>query len=108
MAFDQIRNDLKTINFDALRLDCDNRFEAVILKEELQKLVARLESFFGSPAWPSQNRLSMKVRQVIDGFGGIMQGQTLYYRDTGEDSVYAMLWPWQDGQHTTLKVFKPV
>jgi hypothetical protein len=108
MAFQQIRDDLKSITFDTLRLDCDNRFEAVIVKEEMQKLTTRLESFFGSPAWPSSKQLSFQVRQLIEGFGGITQGQTLYFRDTGDDTVLAMLWPWQDGLHTTLKVIKPV
>ena len=108
MPFEQLRSELKGVNFDTLRLDCDNRFEAVIVKDELQKLVSRLELFFGSPAWPSQNRLSFQARQLIEGFGGIMQGQTLYLRDAGKDTVFAMLWPWQDGLHTTVKVVKPV
>ena len=61
MDFDEIRNSVKDIKLDSLRLDCDNHFEAVVVKEEMDKLTARLDSFFGPPAFPSKNRLSMQI-----------------------------------------------
>lgn len=106
MGFDELRKQIKVINLDNLRLDCDNHFEAVILKSGLDKLIERLERFFGSPAWPSKNKLTIKMQETINGFGGIMVGQTLYFRDKGNDIVFAMLWPWQDGQRTTVKIVK--
>ncbi|RJP27198.1 MAG: hypothetical protein C4533_08300 [Candidatus Omnitrophota bacterium] len=108
MEFNEIRKELEGVDFDTLRTDCDNYFEAVILKEELEKLRTRLEKTFGSPAWPSKEKLSMQVRQTIDSFGGIMSGQTLYYNTDGKDAIFAMLWPWQDGQHTTVKIIQKV
>jgi hypothetical protein len=108
MEFDQLKSALKSLAFDSTRLDCDNQFEGVILREEIEKLTARLEKFFGSPAWPSENTLSLDARQTINYFGGVMPGQTLYYWSQGEDSVFAMLWPWKDGQRTTVKVVKKV
>jgi hypothetical protein len=106
MQFSQIKEGLKDVSFDALRTDCDNYFEAVILKEELTKLTERLANLFGSPAWPSKNRLSFRIQEAIKGFGGIMPGQTLYSLEQGSDAVFAMLWPWQDGKHTTIKIIK--
>jgi hypothetical protein len=106
MQFDEIKTGVKEVKFDSLRMDCDNYLEAVVLKEEVSKLVNRLNSVLGSPVWPSNQRLSLEVRQVIDSFGGIMPGQTLYFRNQGSDVIFAMLWPWQDGVHTTLKVVK--
>jgi len=41
---------------------------------------------------------------MIEEFGGIRPGQTLYFWNEGKDAVFAMLWPWQDGYHTTVKI----
>lgn len=104
MEFDQVRAGLKDLRFDTLRTDCDNFFEAVIVKNELKKLNSRLETFFGSPVFPSKKRLSFQAEDAIQGFGGIMAGQTLYFWNEGKEAIFAMIWPWQDGQHSTIKV----
>ncbi|MDD5155054.1 MAG: hypothetical protein PHF11_01015 [Candidatus Omnitrophica bacterium] len=106
MEFNEIKNEVKDIPFEALRLDCDNNFEAVVIKDELEKLHARLQAFFGSPVFPSKERLSFQVRQIVDGFGGILPGQTLYFWSRGKDAIFSMLWPWKDGMHTTIKIIK--
>jgi hypothetical protein len=104
MQFDDLKEEVKGISFDSLRMDCDNYFEGVVLKDELNKLTAKLEAFFGSPAWPSRNRIPYRAQEMINGFGGIMSGQTLYFWNQGKSAVAAMLWPWQDGQRTTIKI----
>jgi hypothetical protein len=103
MKFENIVNDVKKICFDTLRKDTSGYFEAVILKKEIQSLSNCLEKFFGIPLYPSQNSLSFEVQRVIDDFGGITSGQTLYYSGNKE-IVFAMLWPWQDGMHITVKI----
>jgi len=106
MEFEEIKKAVKEIRLDTLRLDSDTNFEAVIVKEEMDKLIALLEGFFGSPAFPSKNRLPLQIHESINAFGGIMPGQTLYYLSQGNDTIFAMLWPWQDGQHITVKIIK--
>jgi len=106
MQFDELKDEVKTVQFDTLRCDTDNNLEAVVDKDELEKLTARLEKFFGAPVFPPENRLTLAMRQAIDGFGGIMPGQTLYYRNQGEEIIFAMLWPWSDGERTTIKIIK--
>jgi hypothetical protein len=46
------------------------------------------------------------VQKVIDDFGGIMAGQTLYFTKQADGVIFAMLWPWQDGIRITLKAGK--
>ena len=104
MEFNDIKKEVKNLAFDSLRTDCDNYFEAVVIKEELAKLNDRLRSLFGEPAWPSKSRLSFQAQEAIKGCGGIMAGQTLYFKNEGSESIFAMLWPWQDGLRTTLKI----
>ncbi len=104
MEFDAIRKDLKALSFETLRTDCDNFFEGVIIRQELDKLNLQLKNLLGEPVYPSKNRLAFKVKETVDGLGGIMPGQTLYYKNLGADGIFAMLWPWKDGQRTTVKI----
>ena len=106
MQFNEIRKELESVIFDTLRADSDNYFEAVIVKDELVKLTEILERFFGSTAWPSQNKLSSQIEDAISSFGGIAAGQALYFWNQGSDTVFAMLWPWQDKRHVTVKIIQ--
>jgi len=106
MEFNEIKKEVKGVGFETLRTDSDNFLEAVNIKEELGRLNDRLKAFFGEPAWPSKDKLSFQAQETIKGFGGIMPGQTLYFKSEGRDSTFAMLWPWQDGKHTTVKIVR--
>jgi hypothetical protein len=72
----------------------------------MDKLITCLESFLGPPIFPSKNRLSLEMKRNINAYGGIISDQTLYYSTQGSDTFFAMLWPWSDGQHTTVKIIK--
>jgi len=106
MEFNSIKEEIKKISFEELRNDCDNYFEGVLVKAELEVLNQRLKVFFGEPAWPSAGRLAFKAKEATDRFGGIMPGQTLYFRSEGQDEIFAMLWSWQDGMRTTIKLIQ--
>ena len=106
MDFKKIRQVVKEVQLDTLRLDEEDNFEAVVLKEQVAKLTQRLESFFGKPVFPSNDKLPTQILQTIDAFGGIMPGQTLYYWGQGKDAIFAMLWSWSDGKHITVKIIK--
>ena len=106
MQFSEIKEEVKSVDFEATRTDCDNYFEAVVVKNELAKLGERLSKFFGEPAWPSKNRLSYQMQEAVKAFGGIMPGQTLYFKNQGNEEIFAMLWPWQDGVRTTIKIIQ--
>lgn len=106
MQFDEIRKELEGVVFDNLRIDGHNYFEAVIVKNELAKLTASLQRLFGSPAWPSKNRLLLQAQEITKDFGGIKPGQSLYFWNEGKDAIFAMLWPWQDGLHITVKIIQ--
>jgi len=106
MDFNLIRNGIKKLSFNELRTDCDNFFEGVIFSEELEKLNDQLQGFLGLPVYPSKIRPPLKALEAANGFGGIMSGQTLYYKHDGSIGVAAMLWPWKDGKRTTLKIIQ--
>ncbi|MFA5361905.1 MAG: hypothetical protein WC335_01490 [Candidatus Omnitrophota bacterium] len=104
MDFNVLKDELKIFAFDALRKDENVYFEAVILKSELIKMIAVLEKFFGPPVWKSpKEKLTAEMNESIREFGGIVAGQTLYFLSDGKSKIFAMLWPWQDHEHITLK-----
>jgi hypothetical protein len=103
MQFKQLKEEVKALGFNEIRIDADSIFEAVIVKKSLAALTPKLDKFFGAPVWPSQNPLSLQAKEVIKDQGGIWPGQTLYFWYENNISIFAMLWPWSDGQHITLK-----
>ena len=103
MQFADLIKEVKAAVFDQVRVDSEDYFEGVILKENLEGLITRLNGFFGPALWPSKNGLSKETQNVIKDFGGIMAGQTLYFCRQDNLSIFVMLWPWSDGQHITLK-----
>ena len=104
--FNVIRKDMQMFNFEVLRIDCDNFFEGVIVGQELDKLNGQLKCLLGDAVYPAKDKLAHKVSQAVEGLGGLLPGQTLYYKDSGADSIIAMLWPWKDGQRTTVKIIR--
>lgn len=108
MDFEEIKKAAGETQIETLRSSSDDNFEAVIVKAQVSKLVTRLEDFFGPPAFPSKDKLSSEISRAIDTSGGIMPGQTLYYHNYGDYIIFAMLWPWGDGERITVKIIKKV
>lgn len=104
MQLAEIRKELKDISFIMVREETRDYFEAVILKSELAKLTPKLEKFLGQRIWPSNNKLSDVIEISIREFGGVMAGQELYFYQRDNETVFAMLWPWSNGTHVTLKI----
>lgn len=106
IEFTQLKAALKSIDFNMIRQDTENYFEAVLAKEHLPELVLELEKNLGLPVWPSKDRLSPRIEKNIEEFGGVREGQTLYFGEGEGIYLVAMLWPWQDNKRITLKMAK--
>ena len=107
MEFDEIKAEVKKVELDMTRMDNENYFEAVIGKARLEGVVRVLEGIFGAPAWPSDKKLLKDTEKLIKSVGCLRKGQTLYLLNNRSGcSVFAMLWPWQDGERVTIKMSK--
>ncbi|MDP3142693.1 MAG: hypothetical protein Q8N14_01920 [Candidatus Omnitrophota bacterium] len=104
MKFEELKNEIKAISFEALREDSEDFFEAVLVKKDLEDLSSSLSKFFGAPAFPSDKPLSPQAQSVVADFGDIMDGQILYFWCQDANAIFAMLWPWGDKEHITLKM----
>ena len=104
MEFKKVKADIKSIELDVTRIDNDDYFEVVVKKNCLGGIIQILENIFGSPAWPSSAGLSKEIEKAIKNLGGLRSGQTLYAMTKDEFCLFAMLWPWQDGERITIKI----
>ncbi len=106
MEFNKLKTELKSAQLDTLRIDNDDYFEAVIKSSHLNGIIHILEGVFGPPAQPSRNKLSKEIENLIKDAGGLRRGQTLYFLNKEGRSIFAMLWPWRDGEKITIKIVK--
>ena len=106
MEFSRVKEEIKRIGFTETDADSDNLFEGTVLKDKVGTVLSTLQGFFGEPAWPSKNRLTLRMEKLIKQYGGIMAGQTLFLENQENEVLFAMLWPWKDGKHTTVKIIQ--
>ena len=103
MDFEKIKSDIKNKPLDNMRVDNDMYFEVVVIKENVGEIMQLLEGAMGKPAWPSKDKLTKDIQSLADKFGGLRKGQTLFFLNKDGVSLFAMLWPWQDGKRVTIK-----
>lgn len=58
----------------------------------------------GPPVKPAGQKPTKEILPLTQAYGGIRTGQTLFVREFEDVTVIAMFWPWEDDEHTTLKM----
>jgi hypothetical protein len=80
--------------------------EAVITLEELEALRSFLEKHLGPAAKESGKEVSFSqgIRELVDALGGLRIEQSFFYKQDGNQIIYAAIWPWRsDPNKITLK-----
>jgi hypothetical protein len=78
--------------------------ELVFYNEEIDEWHRILSEVLGPPAKPAGIRPTKDMLRMTEDYGGIQTSQTLFMREFDDFTVIAMFWPWQDGEHVTLKI----
>lgn len=78
--------------------------EIVIREKDTQKWQELLREYFGPAVKSRGEKASKKDKEITEEFGGIWQDQTLFIKSDKGKMIIAMLWPWQSGENTTLKI----
>ena len=104
MQFKELRMKVEGIGFEKVRSNTDDFFEAFLPVDKLPDLISVLETLLGPPAIPNSKGVSQPVQQIAEEYGGIWAGQTFYYQAQEDRALFAMLWPWADKEHITLKL----
>ena len=87
-----------------MRCDQDDYYEVVVLNDEIESWEKTLTSILGPARKPKGVKPSKDDLNLTKASGGIRVNQTLFERSFGDYSVIAKFWPWEDNEHTTLKM----
>ena len=78
--------------------------ELVFYSKDSDKWSQALTEILDLPAKPAGVKPEEGDTVLTQNFGGIHENQTLFKKPSNAGAIIAMLWPWQDGVHTTLKL----
>ncbi|MCK9573893.1 MAG: hypothetical protein M0R20_05820 [Candidatus Omnitrophica bacterium] len=104
MTLQNIIDKLTSINIAEKRTISEEYGEIVLLNKDLSTLNKIFADIFGEPEKKQGVKPSKDILLLTKDYGGIWENQTLFKKDNGENIIIAMLWPWQDNIHTTLKM----
>jgi len=104
MTFLDFLAQIQTLRIEESRAHTGEYFEAVIAKDGLEPLHKILTAYFGPPLKPEGHSASWKANRRAKPYGGIRKDQTMYFRQDGDHSECALLWPWGSGTRITIKV----
>jgi hypothetical protein len=78
--------------------------ELVFFSKDVDRWYGILSSVLGEPRKPSGQEPTASDLDLTNHTGGIRANQTLFEKEFGEETVIAKIWPWDDGDHMTLKM----
>jgi hypothetical protein len=70
--------------------------EGVINKKDLELLHFLLKKYLGPAAKESgkEANLPKEIQEIADSLGGLRNEQSFFYRQDGNEVIYASIWPW--------------
>ncbi len=104
MSFSELINSLKKVPIFEERVNTPKLREFVVSSDHITSLHTILTQFFGDSFKAPGYQPSPAHKKLAAMWGGIRDGQTLYFRQEGELNSCAMFWPWQDGTRCTVKL----
>lgn len=104
MTAKEIIKKLDKLEIHQQRRVSDSYAEIVIFNKEILFCSEIMEQLLGQPVSSAGIKPNAEDIELTKDFGGIFDEQTLYKKDFDRMRVLVMFWPWQDGEHTTLKV----
>ena len=97
----------KGVGFKPKGATTETYLEGVLGRRECDRCCQALEKVLGPPVklFGERVRFVGALDELIDSGGGIQKGQCLFLQRHADGFVaFAVLWPWDDGEHITLKV----
>ncbi len=104
MTIQSLRQKLNRLEIFEQRRQEDDYQEFVVFNWQSSDLAEVLSSELGPAVKPAGMKPSRDFQNLTKKFGGIFDNQTLFKKESGSAVILAMLWPWSDNEHTTLKI----
>jgi hypothetical protein len=82
----------------------DDYAEAVLFSKGILLCSEIMQGLLGDPISPAGIQPNDKAIELTKDFGGIAEDQTLFAKEIEGVCIMVMFWPWQDGEHTTVKI----
>ena len=106
MNFREFLDEVQKIKSDEVRSRTESSLELVVSKKNLEVIIPVLEAYFGHALKPEGDRPSEESDRYSKPYGGVRQGQTLYFQKDEKGFAIAMLWPWGNGLSVTVKIIR--
>ncbi len=104
MNLNELKSLFKGLTISEDRVDEESYKEMVFLFSDLEKWNKVLTSALNPPVKPVGMKPDKEHVKATEEYGAIRENQTLYKKDFAGQVIIAMLWPWSDGAHITLKL----
>jgi hypothetical protein len=104
MTFNEILLKTKNLGVHERRSLSSEYCELVFFSRDLETWFGILTSVLGEPRKPPGQEPSDSDLDLTHKTGGIRINQTLFEKDFGNETIIAKIWPWEDGDHMTLKM----
>jgi hypothetical protein len=104
MTLDDILFQAKDLGVHERRSQSVEYCELVFFSRDLTAWFNILSAVLDEPRKPPGSEPTASDLDLTRETGGIRVNQTLFEKDFGEKSIIAKIWPWDDGEHMTLKM----
>jgi hypothetical protein len=94
---------VKELPIDETRAMQSDYIEVVFLTADKARWEERIGSVLGPATKPSGQKPSKEDEAAASNHGGIGLDQVLFRKQVDGTTYVAMMWPWRDGEHITLK-----
>jgi hypothetical protein len=78
--------------------------ELIFFVEDLPEWETVLHNHFGKPVKCPEEPVTESLMSLTAPFGELFDHQTLYLKENSHRLMLAMIWPWKDLSHATLKL----
>ena len=104
MNLKEIVSRFSGLHIEEIRSSSEDAQELVFTNERIEEWDKVFQEILGPAVKPKGTKPTKEDSQLTADYGGIFANQTLYRKEFGDETIVAMLWPWQDGVHITLKM----
>ena len=103
MTLNEIIKRYDMLSSQEKRRSTEDYDERVFYNKDIDEWNKVFTDIFGPPTKPTGTIPTEDDLDLARDYGGIWINQTLFKKESDNVVVVAMLWPWQDKVHTTLK-----
>ncbi|MCP4649363.1 MAG: hypothetical protein GY853_04670 [PVC group bacterium] len=87
------------------RTSTDEHVEVVVFNKDMEEWIRIFSEELGQAVKPAGASPTSRDLELTSAYGGIRGEQSLFEKRSDDSVVIALFWPWQDKQHTTIKMF---